>query len=193
MSNIHIIQIISQIIWFFPALRQYNEKLFYFFLVLALADPISLLFLFITKIHPAPFFPLVSSLILVLTVIGKEKLKTYSFHIVVTYFILILIPIIIGSRSFYYLLFSLLHIFVIYNIFGLFIKSYLKENVINIFYVLIILYELLNIFKVLNIVFQFPNVSLFLNTTLFFQVILGLYFSIVKESSPKNFFRFKTL
>jgi len=173
--------------------RQYKENLFYLFLVLAFFDPIGVMFWLFFSINTAPLLPLLVSLSLVLTLQNKNSLLKYKWAVITSFISLVLITILIGNKSLFYMQIVGLHIYIVYKIFILFTKNSIYEKGINVFYILLLFYELMNLFKVFNYFFAFNNFFKYSTITSIFQITIGIYFSIVKESSPKNFFRFKTL
>jgi len=177
----------------FPAFKQYREKFFLFFLIIAVGDPIGLTIIYILKNNIGPIQPLIVSFLLVISVINTEKLKNNWFVIIIVLSTIFMIPIIYGHSNAYYIVIILFHLMIFYKILILFIKKYLETRNIDLFYVLIMLYILLNIFKVNGLVFQFENAKLYHFVTTVFQTAIGIYFSLIKESSPKNLIRINTL
>ena len=71
----------------------------------------------------------------------------------------------------------------------LFAEQSLAHKGINIFYMSLLFYELLNLFEFYNILIGLENAYSYLTITSIFQITLGVYFSIFKESSPKNYIK----
>lgn len=59
-----LIAIISMIIWFIPPFKQRKTEYFYFFLILALADPITYALYFSIKLTPIILSPIIALFIL---------------------------------------------------------------------------------------------------------------------------------
>lgn len=189
-STLELLLYSSLIVWIFPAFRQYRGRFFLFFLVIACGDPIMFALVILFNFNLGPVAPLIISFFMTISIvyIVSEKVLTKIF--IGVFGLFILLPFIITSYKVYYILIVVLHVFIFYKILIFFVKKNIDEKSINLFYLIILLYELLNIFKVSNLVIGITNAYEFHVLTTIFQVALGLYFSIFRENSPRNFIKF---
>lgn len=193
MLNIHSIYeklfYISLIIWLFPPIRQFRTKFFLIFLVLAVADPISLALVIFFKINIGPIYALIASTIIAFLVLFKlSNAGSKRFYIII-YLVCFVLPLLSVNFKYYYASFTILHIIIFYQVLIIFIKENVELKAINIFLSVFLLYELTNIFKVGNLTFGITNAIEYHIITTIFQVTIGLYFSIFREDSPRNFIK----
>jgi len=151
------------------------------------------MFWLLFKINIAPLLPWLASLSLALTVQNKNTLLKYKWSVITSFISLVFITILIGNKNLFYMQIVVLHIYIVYKIFILFTRNSIYEKGINVFYVLLLFYELMNLFKMFNYFFTFNDYYKYLTITSIFQITIGIYFSIVKESSPKNIIKFKVV
>lgn len=178
-----ILYYISIIVWLFPPLRQWNRKYFYFFLILALADPISItITLFIRKpIHF--YFPLVS-IILLLSIINYKDIFIIRRNLFI-YFITIIAIVISLFFVHSKLLVVLIHFIISIIFIKEFIVKYVFEREFNFYYVVLIFYEFTIILKFFNVYLGFSNATAFFIITTIFQIAFGLFFSIFREDKTR--------
>lgn len=192
MYNLSILEILlysSLIVWIFPVIRQYRGRTFFIFLVIALGDPITILLSILFNINLGPFSPLFTSFVLALVVLFSIKEPNNIIFYIIFYCVCLFLPLLSVNYKYYYFSMIVLHVFIFYQILIFFIKNNISEKSINIFYIIFLLYELLNIFKVSNLVIGVTNAYEYHALTSIFQVALGLYFSIFRENSPRNFIK----
>jgi len=175
------IAVTSIFFWLLPPFRQFKTKYFFYFLILALSDPITYLYL---KVFGYPLY-LVHSFASMLTyfvIMYKSEQKKYN----VILFILLISGLLVGM-----LLVDNLQILVlIFNALVLF--KFIKTAVIpiffnnnlNLFYLALIFYELS---IVTNVAIALGGgqikVPLFF-VTLSFQILLAIFFTIFTDKSP---------
>lgn len=181
MSIIEILKIlfyISIVVWLFPPIRQWKTKYFYFFLILALADPISLFIKNFIYIHIYFYFPFVS-LLLFLSIYKKEKLnEKYHFTVTITATLLTFILTLLLEQS--QLTVGILHFLIVFLFLKEFIIRFSFKSELDIFLLMLIFYEFTTILKYLNVALGFTNATAYFFITTIFQISFGLFFAIVK-------------
>ncbi|MEJ5351555.1 MAG: hypothetical protein WHS65_08190 [Melioribacteraceae bacterium] len=172
---------ISIIIWLFPPIRQWKNKLFSFFLILALADPVSIILSFMIKKYVYVYFTLISYLLLISLINYKVFLqRKYFFRI----FIIVLISLLIFIQS-KIVLIVLLHFIISLIFIKEFIVKYVFDREMNLYYIMLIFYEFTVFLKFLNILLGFSNAVAFYIITTIFQIAFGLFFSIFREDKTR--------
>ena len=184
---------LSPFVWIFPVIRQYKERFFYFFLTLAVFDPIGALIWLLFKFHTSPFQPLFVSYVLLITLLDHKTIKNYKYLVAIGFILCVIIPSIIGFRYLFYLGIVIIHILIVYLMIRLFAEKGISRKGINIFYLNLLLYELLNLFKFYNIFVGLENAYTYATITSIFQIAIGIFFSIFKESSPQNIIKFSNI
>lgn len=175
---------ISVIIWLFPPIRQYRTKLFPFFLVLALMDPITLgYFELFNKTIPFGFY-LITTYLLFLLILGIESIKKNYFILGIVGFVFLGIIIFAEFTTTQSIIILLAFQFLIISItLKKFIVIFSFERRIDLFYLVLSFYFLTNITKFFNLLTGFADATAFFIITTIAQIIFGFYFSIVRENN----------
>ncbi len=176
----------SVVIWLVPAFRQFHSKLFVFFLILALMDPISIAYLYIlNKVIPVEFY-LFANYVLLISLIDKDAIRRNLFFIVIS-FIIILFLITFANFSINqnFIILVSIQFLMLAIILKRFIVNYAFEKSVNLFYLLLCFYFLTNITKFFNVLTGFADATAFFIITSIAQIIFGLFFSIFREDNPK--------
>jgi len=195
MSIITILKIlfyISIFIWLFPPIRQWKTKFFYFFLILALADPISIFIsLFIIKNNNF-YFPLISYLQLVSIINYKNipKLKAITYNLLLVGIIILLFIFNQPKTGIIISLFvfnqpkavvPIIHFIITIVFMKELLVKFVFDRMLNIFYLMLIFYEFTIILKYFNVILGFTDATAFFIITTIFQIAFGLFFSIFRE------------
>lgn len=176
----------SIVVWLIPPFRQYKGKFFFFFLILALMDPVVLAYSqTITKassIQLTTFFVF----LLFISVLPHELIKKNK-SLFIALSVLIIIMAFFGlNHAQNFVLLILLHSSIFLIILKIFITNYVQLGKVSLFYLIFIFYELTNILKLLNVLLGFADaIGLFILTTIA-QIIFGLFFSVYKEDKTGN-------
>ncbi len=176
----------SIIIWLIPPIRQYKNRYFFFFLFLALADPIVLISNnvfhqdFITKIIYSS-----TSYLMIISLLKWQSVRKYSLLIVITLLVLILLNILITSSNFYFAIVASCFSIIILMLLKNFIVSYADQRKIDLFVLMLLFYLSTMILKVFNFLIGFADATAFFYITTIFQILFGLFFSIFRENNPK--------
>ena len=180
----NIIYYLSILIWGIIPFRQYKRRLFLFFLILAIMDPIAISI--VTLFHTSSYSIYIP--LLVLSIFSLFEVKTIKNNIYL--FILILVASIIcscfGSTNLLiiYLMLLNLVIFIIFLKFALIELS--KEEHINLFYFMLCVYQISLLLRYMLMIINIRTGLIFFYISLFFEVLIGTYFIIYNEvTSPK--------
>lgn len=175
---------ISTVLWLFPPIRQYKRSLFYFFLVLALLDPISFIYLELTNKNLPFGFYITANFLLFISILEKESIRRNLFFIILSGLILLGIIVFAGFTSKQSLIILLAFQFLILSvILKKFIINFALNKRINFFQLVLIFYVLTIITKFLNLLTNFADATAFFIITSIAQIIFGFYFSIVRENN----------
>ena len=168
-------------VWLIPPFRQFRGKYFYFFLILALMDPISIGFRLLFK-QPIPLG--VYSFSTYFLLLSLFSFETYKKHLMllISVSLLTFLLIFFGfNHSQNLLAIVLFHFGIFFIILKKFITTYTLDGHIKVFYLFFIFYELTIIIKFFNVFFGFADATAFYYITTIAQIIFGLFFSIVRE------------
>ena len=174
------ISIISIVIWLFPLIKQYKTEYFYFFLVLAIADPLMFAIVLIWKITAqitAPFFLLILS-----GSLRPKKLLWLPFALI---FLFIFVWFIKESNNALLLTGSIGHLIIFMMIISRLIDQLNKRQLLSGFLVLLSIYELINVLKVLIMVTDLLHGITQFYIASFFQILFGLLFSFISVKSSR--------
>ena len=178
-----LLYIASIVIWCLPPIKQYGNRLFYFFLILALLDPLAFFYRLITHFHFPTWLYTIIIYICILTTLDKSILKKYVYV-----FAAILVFFVISIPYQTKILSNIIMIIELIGFLLVFLKNlivfYVQKKKLNIFYLVLVFYILTNILKYFNLLFGFANaIALFIITSII-QIAFGFFFSIVREDRP---------
>lgn len=173
----------SMILWLFPPIRQYKQNYFWFFLFLAITDPIAFVIGRSFGIQP----PQTYIAFVLLYFFSLLNYKIINFYKIVASIVLILI----GAFSFinhekyadyYFIAVTLLMLFIVSkNSFQFIVNS----GRINFFHIVLVFYMLTIIFKFWWLLVQFDTGLVFWWVTTSLQLFVGIFFSFYRENNPK--------
>ncbi len=175
-----LIYFVSIIIWILPALRQYKTEFFDFFLILALIDPIAIIYGIITKSSIPVWLTVYFAYLLIVSLMTEENIKKLRYLLIIIPVVFTLSIPFLGKK--HLLFFILLENIIIFLFFLKFlITDYVNHQRIKLFYFMLCFYELTVILKFFNVIMSFSNAYSFYFITSITQIIFGLFFSIVRE------------
>ncbi|OGU34309.1 MAG: hypothetical protein A2068_01055 [Ignavibacteria bacterium GWB2_35_6b] len=177
------------VVWIFPAIRQFRGRFFFYFFILAVADPLTIILVLLFNINVGPMQPFLASALLVISVLDIQYLKENKYYVIIALTIVFIVALVFNNATIYFSVIVLFHIFIFYYILILFIKKNVDEKAVNFFYIVLMLYELTNILKISNLAFEITNADEYHTLTSIFQVAIGLYFSLFRENSTRNFIK----
>jgi hypothetical protein len=176
---IWVLLISSLIIWCCVPFRQYRTGYFYFFIILAVADPFKLTLLYTFKIIPMNVSPII--FIFLIFSLYSKKYTYIPILASIIYFIILLqinfeqyIP-----RNISFIFQIGISIIILYRI-----LHYLYENkAINLFLVILMTYLLINTFKYLAVILNFEQGSISYLLGSISQILFGILFLFINEKT----------
>jgi hypothetical protein len=179
------ILIYSFIFWIYPVVRQRKSTLSYFFVVIALSDPIALIGRSVIDAQ----FTYVTTIILWLSanyIFLKNKLNFRWFVLFIVLSSLITISIFLFLNTiFLQVILALVLVQILLLLLKRFAENCIKINSINGFYVILIFYTLTLLLKILILIFGVKDASSYFYSTTIFQILFGLFFSIFREDDTR--------
>jgi hypothetical protein len=170
----------SIIVWILPAIRNYKGEFFDFFLILALIDPIALLYGFITKTSIPVWLTVLFVYLLIISLLSEEKIKNLKYILIFfPLFFVVLIPFLEKKHLLITIIIECSIVFLFFLKF--LIVDYVNNKRIKLFFLMLVFYELTVILKFFNIIIGFADAYGFYFVTSIAQIIFGLFFSIVRE------------
>ena len=187
-----IILYLTIFIWLLPPFRQFKEKYFYFFLLLAISD----LIVFSSN----KFFYVDSSYIYILisyfaylSIMSKIILKKNWYLFLILFLIIISFLFTVKIISIRYLIFIFINILIFTKILFTFITDIGLHKILKIFLIVFLLYELTVIFKFVNLIIGFTDSYSYYFITSVFEFFVGVFFSVFKEDNPRIVVKLKSL
>ena len=200
--GLQILFYLSLIIWLFPPLRHYKKKFFYFFLILALADPFALIYRAIF-LKPAPqLYNYLLSYALILSLLEFRTIIKHKYFFLIVLLLLFIISFpynfifqidsslylslnFMQTMNFYLSVFLLSQIIIFIILLKLSIVKYVSTTKFNVFYFVLVFYQLTVVLKFFNFLVGFADAGAFFVITTIAQNIFGLFFSIVREDKQE--------
>ena len=172
---------IGVVVWAIVPLRQYRQKYFLYFLF-----------------HSGTnfFFPTFSFLALC-SLLNYRTIKKYGIILILLFIITCIIGLdnnILGIPGYHAVAISLsiIHSFILLIFLKQFMTTfYAKQNLVDIFSLLLIFYEIMNIAKFLNYLTGFTNDYFYFNITTSFEILIGIFFIIFKADNKRLVFQLK--
>lgn len=179
--------VIGIVVWLVIPIRQYKTRYFWFFLILALADPVSIIaarnFHIVSAQFYVPFNTLFFFSVIEYKKITATKILFYLIIIGLGYFsfihyweygsffitaMLFLVLVVIVKQSFQFVI---------------------EKGSINIFHVGLVFYQAVSVFKFLNLLLFFSTGIWFFFISSILQFFLGIFFAIYREDDPRLLIR----
>lgn len=181
------VALINQLIWIFPIFRNWNHQFSYYFLILALIEPIGDIFI-LTLHYPANSVYIISSFLLLYSIFKFRLLKKNKFLGFGS--ILIVVGLVsyfnTGQSSISYFLMMLIHIVIFLIILKMFVVDLRNKNSINVFYLVLVLYESILVLKFLLVIsFSISSLVFFYISTAFTCLVAVFFILYNEENSPK--------
>ncbi len=180
----YILFITSVLIWLFPPFRQRKTEYFLYFLILAIADPLSVLIYFTLSIKIVQVNFLIT-FFLILSLCDFKMLKRNWIIVILIFFILLAavsdfqLKAIQGIKIFL----SLIVLFIILKNTLLYFN---KNQTISLFFLVFIMYQITIIIKYIFVFSGTKTGVVYFYTTTFFEYFIGIYFSLFNiRNSPK--------
>ncbi len=181
---------VSIIIWFIIPFRQLNQRYFYYFLLFALLDPINLGLKELVHMNTNILFIPFSFLALV-TVQEVRFIKKYWLIILIIFPFIFVINLNGLSNFDFFILMSLIHFLIFLKLIKDFVVNIVKNNLFDIFLLVLVFYELTVITKFLNLLSGFTDANIYFIITTTFEILIGLFFCIFKSDDNKLLLQLK--
>jgi hypothetical protein len=185
-----IITYASIFVWLLPAIRQYKGKYFYYFLILALSDPLNIFFVNVLNV-PNYFFHSIAGILLFYSIGTSTQsfLKYWKFNLL---FILVFLFTLFTLPNLLFLI-LILHVLIL----SIFIKQSVillhQSGELNYFLLVLIFYEITVLLKVIVFISGTDTGIMFFYLTLSFQILVALFFTIFREESSILTIKLRTL
>jgi hypothetical protein len=180
---------VSIVFYCFPPIRQFGGRYFYYFLILAIEDPVCKLL--VPLIHyPQVKVHFAFSFFLLLSIIKPNEFLKYLAVIFVPVFLFTegishFLSITFGNFAGIRMGIGLLHIVIFAAICKL-AALYIKEKMgVNLFHIMLLLYEATVIIKFIVYVLSSSGGILFFFATLAFEIFMCVFFVIYRDDNPK--------
>ncbi len=167
--------------WLLPVFRQYRDGYFYYFLILAVSDPLMQLFLHTFKIYPMYFYLAVSYFCFLAVLYYKKRLKI-SFALAALVLTIFFYSDLVSASAGIFLL----HLIILYNILDIFLKETANSPTINLYFVVMLLYESTILLKMAAKIADFSTGIYFYYIITAFDIFIAIYFIFCNiRTSPK--------
>jgi hypothetical protein len=177
---------VSMIVFMLPPFRQYNGRFFYYFLILAIEDPIARILEYSFHFHPI-IVHLLFGVLLVLAVLNYEKFLKYALYSA-PFLLVGGIGISFIKVEILRILLALTHVIIFFIIAKQAVIFIRDKKGINFFHIMLILYESSIILKFITLVFNLSNGITLFYITLAFELFIGLFFSFYRDDNRKIMF-----
>lgn len=178
------------IIWIIIPFRQFRGRYFFYFLFLALMDPLTLFLRIFLNSNSNYFYIPLSYLAFVSLFDFSIIKKARSIFIII--FLIVCISNFsdyMADRFFFYM--SLIHIMILLYFIKEFMVSFLKSKIFNVFILLLIFYELTIVTKNLNLIAGFTDAQIYHFISSIFEILIGLFFCFFKTDNRRFILQFK--
>ncbi len=170
-----IVFLVSITTWVFPVIKQRNTDYFYFFFVLAMADPLRLLIYQLCGILPISYFPLFSFFL----ILSLSKKKYYLFISAAAVILTLMPNIFHWPNNIVYLITAINHTVLLLIFINTIAGNLIKKKTVNLFMILIIFYEIITVYKLAAYIVNLNKggISFYLGTAI--QIGFGILFSFI--------------
>ena len=173
-------------LWFIPPIRQYKQRLFYYFLFVAFGDPVQILITHNNFTMPSNYYTTFSYILLAALLWNKKSPKLNYLLIAGGLAIFILSSTVFKftydtDKLFYFGI----QIIILFLFLKKFITDYTSYSKINVFQLVLVFFQLTIVSKIALLILGNPNAIAFYLITSTISIAFGLYFSIFREDKTK--------
>lgn len=179
MLFLYILTITAMVVWLIPPFRQYKTKYFYYFLCSALTGPLFVLISYLFKTNINNFNPAFYMLLLSSVVAKKHLLLTLPASALLA----VVVPVLHLSNVLVYGISFLIALMIFLKILQLFLETYIKTHLANLFLILLLLNVSTILFKLIGIVLNFEQGMISYNIGAFLQLFLGVSFWFINVNT----------
>lgn len=171
-----LIAIASMIVWIFPPFCNKNSGYLFFFIIMAVSDPLGLLLLYTLKLNPIQLSTSVA-LLLLSALVTTSKYRNVLIGISIISAISFIVLNV--SRSVLLGLLCGFHIMIVYLIVNSFIRHFYETHSVNLFLSLLIVYEFITILKYIAGILSYEQGAISFYLATFIQIFFGVLFSFI--------------
>ena len=187
---------IGIVLWAIVPLRQYKQKYFLYFLFWSYADVVTVFARFFFHSNTNFFYPSFSFLALC-SLLDYKTIKKYGIILIILFVIICIVSLNdstfgIPEPRIVTISLSIIHSFILLIFLKQFITTfYTKQNVVNVFLLILIFNETTNVTKFLNYLTGFTNDYYYYIITSIFEILFGIFFIIFKADNKRLVFQLK--
>lgn len=178
------------IVWIFPVIRQYRGNFFYYFLILAVTDPVNRFWFFFTGPSPNAYIYCISSLLLYYSIDVRNQRISENWVSKLTLLLTFIAAMLLNTN--YHLITTVLHIIILFKFIKIITVKLYNESKLNLFYLTLILYELTIVLKMSLIIVITETGTVFFHITMVFEMLIAVFFMIFKEDNSKIIINLKS-
>ena len=173
-------------LWFIPPIRQYKQRLFYYFLFMAFVDPIQRLITHNNITMPLNYYTTFSYILLAAILWNKKSPKLNYLLIagglIIFIFTLIVFKFTYDTDKLFFFGFQIIILFLFLK---KFIMDYASYSKINVFQLVLVFFQLTVVSKIAILILGTSNAIAFYFITGSISIAFGLYFSFCREDKTK--------
>ena len=178
-----IVAFVSSVFWIFPAIRNYKTKLFLYFLVLAVSDPVAITAVFLFREFSTEFYVFSALLLIASLKVFFSSQKLYL--TILTIFFLMTVAVAFSPVNIKYIANMIEHIVVAFIFIGILLSYVAMTSKVKGYHIILVLYEISIILKILFIILNVELGLGYFYTTTIFQMLIAVFFSVYKEIDNK--------
>ncbi|MBM4171054.1 MAG: hypothetical protein FJ214_04200 [Ignavibacteria bacterium] len=172
-------------VWLLPPFKQFGTKVFFYFLLLALTDPIVLLTSTLFKINLPIEYNISVSYLLVISLLDKKVINEQKYILIFGFLFIFIVFFLPTTNTQKYIVLLAIQLLILAIFIKTFAVSYVFDKKILIFYLMLIFYQLTIISKFFNVLIGFADATAFFIITSIAQIFFGLFFSIYREDNAR--------
>ena len=178
-----IVAFVSSVFWIFPAIRNYKTKLFLYFLVLAVSDPVGIIVVSLFKSLSTELYVFLALLLIASLKVFFSSRKLYL--TILTIFFLMTVAVAFLPVNIRYIANMIEHTVVAFIFIGILLSYVAMTSKVKGYHIILVLYEISIILKILFIILNVELGLGYFYTTTIFQMLIAVYFSVYKETDNK--------
>ena len=181
---------ISIIVFLLPPIRQYRGRFFYYFLLLAVNDPIARLLLLKPFFMPQLKIHILFSFFLLISIIWQNKffkIIIFSIPIIILYFygMSFVNTSFVEVANTLRIIIGFLHVIIFFALSKMTMVELREKMGINLFLVILLFYEATMLLKFIVYGFGMSKGLLFFFMTLAIEILLAIFFICFRDDNPK--------
>jgi len=168
--------IISTVVWILPPFKQYKSDFFYFFLILAFTDPLTIIGVYLLGISPH-YVQTALGILLISSLVYRPKHRYFFVILSILTFVVFLSFSL--QRNITHLTLIATHFIIVSFLILYFMKYVQEKKAINLFLVFLVTYEFINVIKLIasSLSYEHGVISFYLATTT--QIFFGIIFMFI--------------